>query len=1136
MKRLTLLIIVNAAIYGAFGQINKFGTPITKSYSMQVTQGAEYNWCITKDKFGAVYFGNDNNLVIRYDGSKWTTIPVRRNTTTIVRAIRSDESGIIYVGGEDEFGYIEPDSSGNRVYVSLNDRIPKAKNLTGSAKGDSSLTLKTVPSDFAIGNIYSLIIKGSRIYYLSSRSLIVYDRAEESLSFINLKQLGFKQSMRLFSINDKIIITDNNSGLFELKDEKIYQLPGGEFFGKKISLSVLPFRNDQVIVGTLESGIFLYNYSTGSVDSSFIDSKMFNRLKELRVYCGVKLFSGELVFGTMSDGLFVFDTDGNYIGRWNSQNTEMQDDAVSALYSDPDANSELWIATMGFITKAYVNLPFKQFSVKSGLEGGVNNFCRFNNSVYVATDNGVFKSGTKKEDGTRIFNQLDDITAQVFPLQPAMVGRDSFLLAGSFRGVYRINAGGTTSILKGNLIDAGKEIDRTVFDTRIILQSKLKNNRFYFGLTPTKLRILDYNNGIWKLIKDIKSITGNIYFLKELKNGDLIALTNYPDGLFRVPFNDTVSFKYGPDKGIQKEFSLNSLSELNGEIIVCTAKGILKLNTENDSWIPYDELTGGYTNNVNVDRFFPDPEGDHWLSTSEDRFHEILLTKKNDTLSKYKGGLFNLLPDVKLMHISSIENKTWIAKSKTIYIVDKEKLDIAPPSVSTLLTRIVIKSGGTDSTVMNETFYSVDEKGRRYPVSATAEGNPPEFRYTYNSPSFYWTTPYMIEEEGTLYSYKLEGYEKEWSKWEKIGYKDFTNLKFGNYTFRIKAKTATGIISKEAKYSFSILKPWYLTPLMMLLYVIATIFLVFIIILAYTRRLKNENIRLEGIVAERTAVVVKQKEELESSIHYASRIQMALLPSETILSENIRDYFILFRPRDIVSGDFYWMTKKADRLYIVAADCTGHGVPGAFMSLLGMSFLDEIIDKESAPRADFILNELRLHVTESLKQVGGDDEAKDGMDIALLVVDFNKRRIEFSGAYNPCFRIRKLAEDEVRKYKDNLAEMPDGSMSDGRYLLETIYASKMPIGISSLMNERFIFYDWKLEKGLSYYLFSDGYIDQFGGDHGRKFMKKNFKRLLLEIQDYPLARQKEVLENRLEEWMGKTQQIDDILVLGIRTE
>ena len=230
------------------------------------------------------------------------------------------------------------------------------------------------------------------------------------------------------------------------------------------------------------------------------------------------------------------------------------------------------------------------------------------------------------------------------------------------------------------------------------------------------------------------------------------------------------------------------------------------------------------------------------------------------------------------------------------------------------------------------------------------------------------------------------------------------------------------------------------------------------------------------------------------------------------------------------------MTKKGERLYIVAGDCTGHGVPGAFMSLLGMSFLDEIIDKENAPRADQILYHLRLHVTESLKQVGEDDEAKDGMDMALLVIDFEVKSVEFSGAYNPCFRVRRLTPEEIKNYQESGTEPADGSMSNGKYLLETINASKMPIGISSRMNEDFVFYSWDLEKGISYYLFSDGYIDQFGGENGRKFMKKNFKKLILDIQDYPMTKQKEILDTRLKEWMGSSPQIDDILVMGIRTE
>ncbi|HCI56054.1 MAG TPA: hypothetical protein DFI01_09045, partial [Bacteroidales bacterium] len=277
------------------------------------------------------------------------------------------------------------------------------------------------------------------------------------------------------------------------------------------------------------------------------------------------------------------------------------------------------------------------------------------------------------------------------------------------------------------------------------------------------------------------------------------------------------------------------------------------------------------------------------------------------------------------------------------------------------------------------------------------------------------------------------------------------------------------------------------------------------------------------------------KEELESSIHYAKRIQMALLPSESILSENINNYFILFKPRDIVSGDFYWMTKKNNRLYVVAADCTGHGVPGAFMSLLGMSFLDEIIANEPSPRADYVLNKLRLHVTESLKQSGSDDEAKDGMDMALLVFDFNKSRIEFSGAYSPCFKVRKVKEgNDGKKVQENYIEMSDGSITNGKYILETIYASKMPIGISSRMDEDFVFYELDLEKDVSFYLFTDGYIDQFGGPNGRKFMKRNFKRLILDIQDFPMKQQKEILEQRLKEWMGQTPQIDDILIIGLK--
>lgn len=1125
MKRLSVAIFLSILLAGLSAQVNKYGTPVSKSYDMNVTHGSEEHWAITKDKFGVLWFGGDDGIVTRYDGSKWTRIPFDENNQAVIRALASDENGIVYVGGSLEFGYIEPDASGIRKYRSMTDRFPSAIEITKSFVSDTSKIEDTPSSERTIGEIRSLIIKDSKVYFMSPGALIIYNTLIDSLYYVNLRTLGFWQSERIFRIRDRIIIANNIKGLFELKENSISQLPGGDFFDHKMCLTILPYDQNSAIVATLYNGVFLYNFSTGTVDGNFIDQGFSKKAHDLYIYCGTNLPLGEFALGTTTDGVYIFNRSGKLTGHLTSSTIEMDDDIVTALYSDPELTSELWISVTGSITKVHVNLPFTSFSQKSGLSGSVNNITTFNNRIFIATDKGLFGSDVNNA-GHRIFTLSYSINSQIFALCTAETANSKFMLAGTqFDGIYQV------------FPDRAVRLDVTQNPTRSIYQSKYRKSRFYFGFNTNTIAVVDYLNGKWNQYAMVKSdfLAGSAAFFEELPNGDLIILTTYKDALYRLPFNDSVPVRYGPEKGIP-DIPLQRLFMFQGNIMLSTGSGLLQMNADNDTWTPHDDLTGGFTSGKDVIAAFPGPAGDLWLETQEERHHDFIVRANGDSVRLIRGGLLSSLPDLKSTYASVIDDRMWLSKSSSIFVIDDQRFDIPLPSIQTLLTRIVISSHEKDSLVMNETFYKDGAFGKRYPAFSNIDQKPPEYRYKFNSPSFYWTTPYMVQEEDISYSYKLEGFEDEWSEWDRIGYKDFTNLSYGKYTFRVKARTITGIESREASFSFVILKPWYVTPWMIFLYIIASILAVFGIITAYTRRLKSENIRLEGIVRERTAVVVKQKEELESSIHYASRIQMALLPSETILSENIKNYFILFRPRDIVSGDFYWMMKKDERLYIVAADCTGHGVPGAFMSLLGMSFLDEIIDKETAPRADFVLNQLRLHVTESLKQVGGEDEAKDGIDMALLVVDFNRQRVEFSGAYNPCFKIRKLKEGEAGKYGPEAAENPDGSMTNGRYLLETIYASKMPIGISSRMHEDFEFYDWELEKGISYYMFSDGYIDQFGGEHGRKFMKKNFKRLLLDIQDYPMSRQKEILEKNLKDWMGSSPQIDDILVMGIRTD
>ena len=274
---------------------------------------------------------------------------------------------------------------------------------------------------------------------------------------------------------------------------------------------------------------------------------------------------------------------------------------------------------------------------------------------------------------------------------------------------------------------------------------------------------------------------------------------------------------------------------------------------------------------------------------------------------------------------------------------------------------------------------------------------------------------------------------------------------------------------------------------------------------------KKANILLEEQnieIKQQLDQIFQQKQEITDSIHYASRIQEAILPRETMLNK-LQDHFILFKPRDIVSGDYYWMTLKDNKTIVAAADCTGHGVPGAFMSMLGISFMNEIVNKSDTTQANEILNVLRGHVVESLGQTGEEGEQQDGMDLALCVIDMKSKKVQYSGAYNPLYLIRN---NELTEHK------PD----------------KMPIGIHREKKEPFKNNLIDVEIGDALYMFSDGYVDQFGGPRQKKFMSKNFKELLLQIHGKPMSEQKEILNTTIEDWMGRVEQIDDILVMGMR--
>ncbi len=289
--------------------------------------------------------------------------------------------------------------------------------------------------------------------------------------------------------------------------------------------------------------------------------------------------------------------------------------------------------------------------------------------------------------------------------------------------------------------------------------------------------------------------------------------------------------------------------------------------------------------------------------------------------------------------------------------------------------------------------------------------------------------------------------------------------------------------------------------------------------------LENERV-LEAKVIERTEQVVRQKEEIETqnqelevlykhvtdSIKYAKRIQEAILPPDSLVKRVLPNSFVLYKPKDIVSGDFYWVDEKDGKTLFAAVDCTGHGVPGAFMSIVGYNILKHVVNNNKYNTPALVLDGLNEGVSETLHHGHEASQAKDGMDLSFCSIDFKTLELQYAGAYNPLYIIR-----------------------NGK--LMQIKGDKFPIGLFlGTEKKNFRNHIIQLQKGDSVYIFSDGYADQFGGPKGKKFMANHFRNVLLEVHQHPINKQKEILNKTIEEWRGALDQVDDILVIGLQIQ
>lgn len=450
------------------------------------------------------------------------------------------------------------------------------------------------------------------------------------------------------------------------------------------------------------------------------------------------------------------------------------------------------------------------------------------------------------------------------------------------------------------------------------------------------------------------------------------------------------------------------------------------------------------------------------------------------------------------------DNALWIGTNRGIvrYVPSEELPHVQKPQL--LLTNLQL-------------FYNnVDWKARGYEV--LSNGFPLELKldYAQNSLQFFFRSIYHRNPTSVKFKWILEGYETTWNPAANVEYMSYPNLPPGEYSFKLVACNEEDVCSEPVEFKFKITPPFWQTPWFYAVSALVLLVLTYLYIKLRERRLKEEKRVLEETVLDRTKELREQKEIVEGqnrhiteSIDYAKNIQMAVLPSAEDMHDAFNDHFVFYRPKDTVGGDFYWVFSEGDISWAAAVDCTGHGVAGAFMSMIGTDLLNQIIIEKKVDNPAEVLAEMDKGIKLAFSQSAKQFESDQGMDVALIRIDRKNKIVDFAGAQRPLYL-----------------------MQDGELI--QIEGNKLSISCAEqLREEDFQNHRHHIKGNTFAYLFSDGIVDQFGGPKGKKFMIRRVREFLDRTKTNSISEQSALLTRAFDEWRGDLEQIDDVMFLGI---
>jgi len=1001
--------------------------------------------------------------------------------------------------------------------------------------------------------------KDNNIWVATENGLNVFNRKNHAF-----KSFYYNEEDIEHSISDNIVYTvfsDNEGSIWIKTPKSIDRININNYIVQKYSyekdLFAKDINNYNHTIFQDDHGVIWFGTKEGlAYYEPEVDALVFFKHNSLNpstisnneIRCIYEDIDDNLWIGT-SNGLNKFNRNTQTFSR--SYYTDSKEESCITGITDGRNGSEIWISTNknGIFRVLKNGMKYTQFvysNSKNSIGSNETN-CIFRDRsaiLWIGTRNGLDKLDIKTKK-FQILNLSNDVEKSFNIFTTAIYADSLYIYIGTkSNGLHiynkRTNESNVFSKTKGNLDDNHITAIFPSYNGELYIAGETS-----ISVYNRKDKSFTYLNSKYPSLNNFCSNNKRIRTVREDIFGNIWLGTN--NGLFLykkdsdtlLEFNKTTTAKNLPSNIINCIYE-----DLNDNIWIGTDKGLAlyKQKTKKIEQFNYSKSINKHNNRNKVYTIIEDKQNQIWLGTNSG----LYTFRLSDSLFHYyteKSGL----PNNQIFGLIEDGNDIWISTNKglSVYSTITENFrhfdpsdgiqgyEFSPNCAYKTKNNELFFGGAQGINMFNNasifdnpvtpflellqlTYYDSDkEKVKIY----IGEENEITLPWQNNTVTIYFSAIEYTQPNKNQYKYKLEGLDE---KWHEIGNQNsinFSSLSPGKYKLKIIGSNNDNVWGLERMLEITVTTPIWKKLWAYILYILIFGLALYLFIESRTKNLKKANKTLTE-KQEAALEISQQKEELivknkniTDSITYAKRIQWAIMPSRAKFKQLLPNSFILYMPKDIVSGDFYWITEIEDRIFIAAVDCTGHGVPGAFMSIIGYDLLRNITKERKIFKPSEILDYLNKALIELLtKNEMEDDAVKDGMDMSICVLHKSKGILEYAGAFNPLYIIRNNK-------------------------IISIKGDRFSVGLGNEHEDvPFKNHIIKIQRGDKFYLFSDGYADQFGGPKGKKMKYLRFRHLLLSINNLPYMKQARELKNQFVEWQGQLEQVDDILVLGFNVD